>query len=482
MTEKYKIYLSDDTRSRLINDAELFEFTKKDESVNLNSFLKTLIVNYFDRYRHDSENLLSNIKQDLTGITAISDKDAALLADKIISTYIKADNLQSSKNSALTLTVSGSSYEILKIIENNMLKDTSLSQYLKDMFNSYLSIPRSERETIIFKDTYEDISRALKEHRILSFTSSASDEEIDFRVEPYIIAPSKEEQCNYLLCRDRNTGTPRTFRISRLRSVFVTSDTFPVDPDIQKELQEKAIRSPHSVSLSVKAVVRLNKYGIKKFKAITKNRPIVSKIEGDLYYFDWSELQLEEYFKRFGNDAVVIKPASLKERIRKYYYYGLREYNKYDRETILFLSSLLYSFLFYSLLIRNFLFSRFAADFFYFFDFFSYNRTGNIRWHDILLFGILKRLIKLVDTLFLVRKSLLVTFHISGHHAETNKIQDKFSIIISDLYFIITESNYIPDILQIEKLGCLSLIVEKSVNKLDYKTLSALFCHAKIPP
>ena len=328
MTEKYKIYLSDDTRSRLINDAELFEFTKKDESVNLNSFLKTLIVNYFDRYRHDSENLLSNIKQDLTGITAISDKDAALLADKIISTYIKADNLQSSRNTALTLTVGGSSYEILKIIENNMLKDTSLSQYLKDMFNSYLSIPRSERETIIFKDTYEDISRALKEHRILSFTSSASDEEIAFRVEPYIIAPSKEEQCNYLLCRDRNTGTPRTFRISRLKSVFVTSDTFPVDPDIQKELQEKAIRSPHSVSLSVKAVVRLNKYGIKKFKAITKNRPIVSKIEGDLYYFDWPELQLEEYFKRFGNDAVVIKPASLKERIRKFYYYGLREYNK----------------------------------------------------------------------------------------------------------------------------------------------------------
>ncbi len=38
MTEKYKIYLSDDTKSRLINDAEFFEFTKKDKSVNLNSF------------------------------------------------------------------------------------------------------------------------------------------------------------------------------------------------------------------------------------------------------------------------------------------------------------------------------------------------------------------------------------------------------------------------------------------------------------
>ena len=328
MTEKYKIYLSDDTRSRLINDAELFEFTKKDESVNLNAFLKTLIVNYFDQYRHDSENLLRDIRLDLTSITAISDKDAAILADKIISTYIKNDQFQSRQTSAVTLTVSGASYDIIKIIENNMLKDTSLSQYLKDMFNSYLSIPRSEREAIIFKDTYEDITKALKEHRILSFTNTSTGESHAFLVEPYVIAPSKEEQCNYLLCKDRASRKPRTFRISRLRSVFVTADTFPVDTTIQKELQEKAIRSPHSVSLPVHAVVRLNQYGVRKFKVITKNRPIVSRIEGDLYYFDWPELQLEEYFKRFGRDAIVLEPASLKEKIKKFYYYGLREYNK----------------------------------------------------------------------------------------------------------------------------------------------------------
>lgn len=328
MTEKYKIYLSDNTRSRLINDAELFEFTKKDESVNLNAFLKTLIVNYFDQYRHDSEKLMTNIMQDLTSITSISAKNAAKLADKIVSTYIKNDQFQSKQTSAVTLTVSGSSYDIIKIIENNMLKDTSLSQYLKDMFNSYLSIPRSEREAIIFKDSYEDISRALKEQKILSFTNTNSGDDNAYLVEPYVIAPSKEEQCNYLLCMDRNSKKPRTFRISRLRSVFVTADSFTINPKIQKELQEKAIRSPHSVSLDVQAVVRLNKYGVKKFKAITKNRPIVSKIEGDLYFFDWPELQLEEYFKRFGSDAVVIEPDSLKESIKKFYYYGLREYSK----------------------------------------------------------------------------------------------------------------------------------------------------------
>ena len=208
-----------------------------------------------------------------------------------------------------------------------MLRDSSLSQYLKDMFTSYLSIPRSEREAIIFKDAYENIETALKEHRILTFTNTTSAEKHTFSVEPYVIAPSKEEQCNYLLCMDRASRRPKTFRISRMRSVFVTKYEFPVNEATKKELQEKAIRSPHSVSLTVHAVIRLNNTGIRKFKTVTKNRPIVSEIDGNLYHFDWPELQLEEYFKRFGKDALVIEPASLKQKIRKFYYYGLREYN-----------------------------------------------------------------------------------------------------------------------------------------------------------
>lgn len=328
MTEKYKIYLSEDTKTRLINDAELFEFTKKDETVNLNAFLKMLIVNYFERYRHDSADLLSRIRQDLISTGAIKEKTATVLAERIANTYIKPDHGQAGKNSAMTLTVSGPSYEIMNIIEHNMLKDTSLSQYLKDMFNSYLSIPRNEREAIIFKDTFEDIETAIKEHRILTFTTTTSEGKLFFDVEPYVVAPSKEEQCNYLLCRDRKTRRPRTFRISRLRSIFVKPETFPVDPEIEKELREKAVRSPHSVSKTIHAVIRLTETGKSKFKVITKNRPVVSKTEGNLYHFDWPELQLEEYFIRFGKDATVLKPASLKERIKKFYYYGLREYSK----------------------------------------------------------------------------------------------------------------------------------------------------------
>ena len=127
MTEKYKIYLSEDIRSRLINDAELFEFTRTDGSVNLNGFLKELIVNYFEQYRKDSEDLLNGLVEDITSVRAIKTVDAAALADKIISTYIRNVPDQSGKKAVITLTVSGASYNVIRIIENNLLQEKSLS-------------------------------------------------------------------------------------------------------------------------------------------------------------------------------------------------------------------------------------------------------------------------------------------------------------------------------------------------------------------
>jgi hypothetical protein len=169
MTEKYKIYLSEDIKTRLTNDAELFEFYKKDGSVNLNAFLKILIVNYFDQYRNEKEKLLNSIRQDISNIISISDKDSEKLADRIVNTYLKGDFEKAEKSTAITLTVSGESYDIIGIIENNLLKDSSLSGYLKDMFVSYLSIPRSNREIIIFKDSTISIIVPIEPPTSLSF-------------------------------------------------------------------------------------------------------------------------------------------------------------------------------------------------------------------------------------------------------------------------------------------------------------------------
>ena len=324
MTEKYKIYLSEDIKTRLATDAELFEFTRENGTVNLNGFLKELIVNYFDQYRNDNEEFLKSLLGELTSAKELKPRTASALADKIIRTYINNKDSGTGKSAVITLTVSGASYEIIQIIENNLLKDNSLSGYIKDMFLSYLSIPRNKREEIIFKDTYESINKAISEGRQLSFSSKGHDRKVI--VEPYLIATSKEEQFSYLLCHDRRAKKNRSFRISRLSNVFITSNTFTKDPKIEDELVRKGLRSPHSMSEDIHAVVKITERGRQMYTIIVKNRPYVTYIDGDEYHFDWPEMQLEDYFRRFGKDAVVIEPKSLRTKLRNYYSRALEAY------------------------------------------------------------------------------------------------------------------------------------------------------------
>lgn len=326
MTEKYKIYLSEDTKARLINDAELFEFTRDDGTVNLNGFLKELIVNYFEQYRKDNDDLLNSVVNELTSVKSMKSKEASALADKIIRTYITNKETGSGKSTVITLTVSGESYNIIQIIENNLLQDNSMSGYIKDMFLSYLSIPRNKREEIIFKETYETINRAIAESRVLTFTSAFSGKKGPVHVEPYLIATSKEEQFSYLLCHGHNYNNDHTFRISRMRNVFITTDTFVRKKTVADRLTGIGMKHPHSAAPEVHAVIQMTARGKQMYRMIVKNRPAVSEIDGDKYYFNWPEMQLEDYFRRFGKEAVVLRPRRLKEKLQKYYSEAIEAY------------------------------------------------------------------------------------------------------------------------------------------------------------
>ena len=332
MTEKYKIYIPEDMKSRLMNDAELFDFTKKDGSINLNAFLKELLVNYFDEYRERKEQLLKTIITDLNSFPSISGEDANAIADRIINTYMKSDMYQADRSTAITLTVSGRSLDVMRSIENNLLAQTSMSQYINDLLASYLSIARNKREMIIFRDIFEELNAAIRNNSIITF-SSTSARDLVFTIKPYIIAASKEEQCNYLLCADKGQELHRTFRISRIRALYTTSEHFTPDESMRLELQEIAMRNPQSASKNVFIKVELTDRGVEKFHVITKNRPDVYKKEGNTYYFNWPKRQLQEYFKRFGYDAVIVSPRESWESMRSFYGRSLDTYEKKGLKT-----------------------------------------------------------------------------------------------------------------------------------------------------
>ena len=327
MTEKYKIYIPEDMKSRLMNDAELFEFMKKDGSINLNAFLKELLVNYFDEYRDRKAKLLDTILTDLGQFPSISSDDAEAIADKIINTYMKSNKYRSDRNTAITLTVSGHSLDVMRAIENNLLTDISLSQYINDLFSSYLSIARNNREMIIFRDTFEELNKAIRNKRIITFSTSSADNLV-FTVKPYIIAASKEEQCNYLLCSDTTHRSLHTYRVSRITALYTTSDCFIPDDDDFQKLQDIARRNPSSTSRNIDAVVQLTDRGVHKFHMIVKNRPDVLRREGNTYYFSWPKRALEDYFRRFGYDALIISPEECQESMRYFYGRSLDIYTK----------------------------------------------------------------------------------------------------------------------------------------------------------
>ena len=349
MTEKYKIYIPEEMRLRLLNDAELFDFYKKDGSVNLNGFLKELLLQYFDEYRETKERLLDTIMSDLSTFSSISHEDADAIADKIMNTYLRRPErdiharrttagsvrntrsaLKSERNAAITLTVSGRSLNIMRSIESNMLSRVSLSQYLNDFFSSYLSISRKDREKILFQETFLELNAAMQKNSVIRF-SSTSAPELHFTVCPYFIAASKEEQCNYLLCLDNETGIPRSFRISRIRALYSSSDKFIPNESRKLELQEIARRSPQSTSKGIEAEVRLTEKGLQKFHFITKNRPDVLKKEGNTLYFNWPKTQLEEYFHRFGKEAVILSPDDCRESMRIFYKKAWEAYRKKEK-------------------------------------------------------------------------------------------------------------------------------------------------------
>jgi predicted DNA-binding transcriptional regulator YafY len=60
---------------------------------------------------------------------------------------------------------------------------------------------------------------------------------------------------------------------------------------------------------------------------IYTNRPEIIERNGNILTFEWPLLQLEEYFKRFGKDAIILEPKSSRENMIKFYSEAYEHYS-----------------------------------------------------------------------------------------------------------------------------------------------------------
>lgn len=338
LMEKKDIYVPEWVGKRIIEDAESFEFYKKDGALNINSFLRHLIVGYYNDYVKTIRDKRNKIFDILIN-NKIPDISANELSDSIIKEFVLPPvPARKGKNPRkLSLKPSKDMATLMMTINKNIESTDSLSQYFCRMFISYCNLQFSERERIVFKELFENIEQhcnlPIHKEVIVSIRTIWDPDKVH-EVIPYKIETGKEEHYNYLLCAEiiNNVQEARAYRINRLAEIEELSSG-KIEDSVRDNLERMLVYGANYRIRNddKKAIVHLTNNGVLNYKRIYTGRPkyydIKENGDGYDYYFDVSNEQLFLYFRRFGKEAEIIAPDSLRSKMKHYYADAYSIYN-----------------------------------------------------------------------------------------------------------------------------------------------------------
>ncbi|MBQ9840556.1 MAG: WYL domain-containing protein [Erysipelotrichaceae bacterium] len=327
MEEKIKIYITKETMNILLKDMELFEFYKKDGTLNKNDFINTLIVNYYERYHQSNQQLYDQIKSTLCAKSHCEDYEINDVAYDILQLVeVKANRLESAKyDTLLSLKPTKKSSSVINYIQQCLLQGSTMSNYFRNMFTSYSLLPQDKREQIIFKEVYEQLKEAIALKRKIYFTTTNN--ATKHIISPYALSNSKEELFNYLLAEYDDKAY--SFRISRITKVVILNEESKISNDVKRVLDKMMQYGPQfAITQEQEICVELTERGMQMFKRVYLHRPKPVRIEGNRYYFECSTNQIFQYFFRYGKHAYVVSPRGMQDEMERNYHMALRMYQR----------------------------------------------------------------------------------------------------------------------------------------------------------
>ena len=318
----------------LFNDAVGFEVFKKDgETVNLNSFISSLIAGYYEKYQEELSERLQKTKTLLASY--IRNPDLLNQASmKIMSREIASENTvrkEANRQSIKFRPTRETDGIITEIEEKRRMTHESLSGFLRHMLASYMQNPIYERERIIYYQNTTAIERACSREEGLVFTCRDNPGFLH-SVIPYKLVHGPEELYNYLLCQEFNDSrrkkTAMSYRLCRIINPRATPSEKRLDNRIRDYLIRMEKYGPQfMINDDVATCVRLTVDGRKSFQKIYHGRPIVDKKDEEdsdghvNLYFSCSQEQLFLYFRRFNpGEITILYPQKLKKRLYQFHY------------------------------------------------------------------------------------------------------------------------------------------------------------------
>ena len=325
MDEKIKLSLPKSTLDLLKKDCEDFKVIKPNGTPNMNQFINTLLVNFYEEFTAGEEELHDNIKSALFSVPEAYKKNAF---NEIIKVIAKRQSHPSPTKESATLSFKPTkeSERAVCYIETVALKNEAISSFYRRLFIAYSQRTKNEREKIIFKEIYETLEKAVKKGVLVCITLKSSNRVFE-DMSVYSVSAAKDELFNYVLCYSRKNN--HTLRLASIKDVYLLPHKASI-PEQNKELFKRQVECgaqyPFYPSDDTPIKVELTEKGKELFKKIYLYRPTPVSTNGNVYTFNCSANQLLYYFERFGENALILSPKKLGIFMRNYYHYALKKY------------------------------------------------------------------------------------------------------------------------------------------------------------
>ena len=323
---KQRLNLSSFAKSVIDMDRSVF-----DEKGSLSGFLNRII----DQFREKAEASIDIAVAERTYqlqqngiddaiIKKLTDEYRDTLMEKIKS-YPQGDSL--------IFRLNNKNFEYLYEEQAESSHYSAPSKYLKALIEEYARLSPSEREGIYYGDLIDNLlQNAIDTNSILSIKFGKR----AFWVKPYGVMADPFNSHLYLVGMSRPEGAPNeesviaSFRITRLNKVSRRKHpsgkvTISERKDIEKKIQQVGIQ--YLIGNTDTITLRLTDAGKRDFNQRSYMRPMPDKIEGDIYHFSCTSLQIRNYFLSFGANVEILSPESLRENFIKTYKDALDNYS-----------------------------------------------------------------------------------------------------------------------------------------------------------
>ncbi len=326
-------------------ETDMIRFCDDYELKNRSGFMNVIISNYYDQFPLSRNVALKQITAIQTATQKanntldkqndfsrkLTDKIIDEFSEEIMKSIISEYSNKFDNDYQFKLKVNIENVSLLESLEdskyfNNYAPRSGISFFIKIILECYAILSREERERIFYRQTIDEIEKAIKNNTFIKY----KDNENYVKVSPRAIyKPIKKESLEVIYYKfdpdgddDRIIDNITVKSLSRkgVRFLKEKDSIGTLDTDIfEKTYRERETQSNRPIETFT---VKFSPGGLNRYIYEEDRLPIIGIQDQNnkfIYTFKTTETNLFFHLFKFGSQVEVISPAETRERFKKLY-------------------------------------------------------------------------------------------------------------------------------------------------------------------